>query len=240
MTMINVSVNGIDDNCSTSRCFNDNDNDRSRCFNDSPSDRRWHGSNGAEGAARGERSSIIVLLACFSSLPIFFFCFDLVFSWLLCFQLQVNVLLERHKELRRKKSANSFRREGVTQVIQKSNTLDLTRSLTPQRPQALNNSQQQTPNGDLPPIGLIEEKEENSTALWLEQEEVVLLCDMNEEEEEKDEDDFEEVEFLWSLWLKIEMINWSCDNTLKIHTSLQIKLDGFLFFLLKGYICTII
>jgi len=61
---------------------------------------------------------------------------------------QVNVLLERHKELRRKKSANSFRREGVTQ-----------------RPQALNNSQQQTPNGDLPPIGLIEEKEENSTAL---------------------------------------------------------------------------
>jgi len=62
---------------------------------------------------------------------------------------EVNVLLERHKELRRKKSANSFRREGVTQ-----------------RPQALNNSQQQqTSNGELPPIGLIEEKEENSTAL---------------------------------------------------------------------------
>jgi len=58
---------------------------------------------------------------------------------------EVNVLLERHKELRRKKSANSFRREGVTQ-----------------RPQALNSNQQ---NGELPPIGLIEEKEENSTAL---------------------------------------------------------------------------
>ena len=29
---------------------------------------------------------------------------------------QVNALLEKHKELRRKKSANSFRREGVTQV----------------------------------------------------------------------------------------------------------------------------
>ena len=100
---------------------------------------------------------------------IFFLClllFGLVVSLFLSYQLlQVNVLLERHKELRRKKSANSFRREGVTQVIQKSNTLDLTRSLTRQRPQALNNSQQQTPNGDLPPIGLIEEKEENSTAL---------------------------------------------------------------------------
>ena len=40
--------------------------------------------------------------------------------------LQVNVLLERHKELRRKKSANSFRREGVTQVIGKSGTLQCT------------------------------------------------------------------------------------------------------------------
>jgi len=60
---------------------------------------------------------------------------------------EVNALLEKHKELRRKKSANSFRREGVTQ-----------------RPQALNSSQQ-PPNGELPPIGLIEEKEENSTAL---------------------------------------------------------------------------
>ena len=130
-------------------------------------------------------------------------------------------------------------RGGHSGAIQKAHTLELTWSLTPQRPQALNNSQQQTPNGDLPPIGLIEEKEENSTALWLEQEEVVLLCDMNEEEEEKDEDDFEEVEFLWSLWLKIKMINWSCDNTLKIHTSLQIKLDGFLF-CLKGYFWTII
>ena len=75
--------------------------------------------------------------------------------------LQVNVLLERHKELRRKKSANSFRREGVTQVSWKTpSQLNL---VSPQRPQAL--SGQQTSNGDLPPIGLIEEKEENSTAL---------------------------------------------------------------------------
>ena len=38
---------------------------------------------------------------------------------------QVNALLEKHKELRRKKSANSFRREGVTQVVRKENITQL-------------------------------------------------------------------------------------------------------------------
>ena len=91
------------------------DDDRSRCFNDSPSDRRWHRSNGPEGAAWGERSSRIL----FSSLLVLIL-FYLVVSLFLSYQLQVNVLLEKHKELRRKKSANSFRREGVTQVNQKA------------------------------------------------------------------------------------------------------------------------
>ena len=38
---------------------------------------------------------------------------------------QVNALLEKHKELRRKKSANSFRRDGVTQVAGKENITQL-------------------------------------------------------------------------------------------------------------------
>ena len=101
---------------------------------------------------------------------IFFHCllfFGLVVNLFLSYQLQqVNELLEKHKELRRKKSANSFRREGVTQVTRLSYTGVLTLITPPQRPQALNNSQQQpASNGELPPIGLIEEKEENSTAL---------------------------------------------------------------------------
>ena len=102
----------------------------------------------------------------FSLLLFFLTLFNLVVSLFLSYQLQVNVLLEKHKELRRKKSANSFRREGVTQVNEKGHTdTGVEPGLIPQRPQALNNSQQQTGNGELPPIGLIEEKEENSTAL---------------------------------------------------------------------------
>ena len=102
----------------------------------------------------------------FFSLLLILIPFNLVVSLFLSYQLQVNVLLEKHKELRRKKSANSFRREGVTQVNEKGHTdTGVEPGLIPQRPQALNNSQQQTGNGELPPIGLIEEKEENSTAL---------------------------------------------------------------------------
>ena len=44
----------------------------------------------------------------------------LVQQTLLLHTQQVNVLIEKHKELRRKKSANSFRREGVTQVSWKT------------------------------------------------------------------------------------------------------------------------
>ena len=107
---------------------------------------------------RDEVKISIVCLCCLFSLRAIL----LVQQTLLLHTQQVNVLIEKHKELRRKKSANSFRREGVTQVSWKTHTMKLN-LVSPQRPQAL--SGQQTSNGDLPPIGLIEEKEENSTAL---------------------------------------------------------------------------
>ena len=109
-----------------------------------------------------ERDEVKISIVCFCCLFLFSMrAILLVQQTLFLHTQQVNVLIEKHKELRRKKSANSFRREGVTQVSWKTpSQLNL---VSPQRPQAL--SGQQTSNGDLPPIGLIEEKEENSTAL---------------------------------------------------------------------------
>ena len=49
---------------------------------------------------------------------------------------QVNVLIEKHKELRRKKSANSFRREGVTQVSWKTHTFSVEPGFTSEAPGA--------------------------------------------------------------------------------------------------------
>ena len=110
----------------------------------------------------------------------------------------------------------------------------------PQRPQALNSSQQ-PPNGELPPIGLIEEKEENSTALWLEQVIITIIIIASSSPSSSSSDwnrrrwsssvtwtkkmrrRRKMTSRKWSsseksLWLSIKIVKWSCDNTLEIHT----------------------
>ena len=110
----------------------------------------------------------------------------------------------------------------------------------PQRPQALNSSQQ-PPNGELPPIGLIEEKEENSTALWLEQV-IITIIMISSPSSSSSSSDWNRrrwsssvtwtkkmrrrrkttsrkwSSFEKSLWFSIKIVKWSCDNnTLEIH-----------------------
>ena len=128
-------------NISSSNNKDMKDNDHTcRCVNGSRSDGLWYrgdDSKSATGRARWSRCSFFLSLSIFifisTQLCLIVLLISIsMYAHLLLYRLsyfthfsQVNALLEKHKELRRKKSANSFRREGVTQVAGKENITQL-------------------------------------------------------------------------------------------------------------------